>query len=69
MVSIACAEQHTAQYFLITPKLLNGLTYHPAMKVHCIASGEHMPEDYRKLDFGKLAEKALALRGFGEVAG
>ncbi|GAB7361807.1 hypothetical protein MBLNU230_g1850t1 [Neophaeotheca triangularis] len=68
VVSIAC-EGNTAQYFLITPKLLNGLMYHPAMKVHCIASGENMPEDHRELDFSKMAEKALALRGFGEVTG
>lgn len=61
MVDIACAE-HTSQYFLITPKLLNGLKYHPHMKVHCIASGEFMPEDHRELDFGMLARKALALR-------
>lgn len=61
MVDIACAE-HTSQYFLITPKLLNNLKYHPNMKVHCIASGEHMPDDHNKLDFGRLAAQALALR-------
>ena len=66
MVDIACAE-HTSQYFLITPKLLNGLKYHPNMKVHCIASGEYMPADHRQLDFGMLAKKALALRGAGVV--
>ncbi|EME49224.1 hypothetical protein DOTSEDRAFT_84658 [Dothistroma septosporum NZE10] len=64
MVEIACAE-HTSQYFLITPKLLNNLTYHPNMKVHCIASGEYMPEDHRELDFGMLAAKALAIRAAG----
>ncbi|CAD0084916.1 unnamed protein product [Aureobasidium vineae] len=62
MVDIACAE-HTSQYFLITPKLLPNLTYHPNMKVHCIASGEYMPEDQGKLDFGALAQKALAVYG------
>jgi hypothetical protein len=61
MVEIACAE-HTSQYFLITPKLLNGLNYHPNMKVHCIASGEYMPSNHRELDFGVLAERALAIR-------
>lgn len=64
MVEIACAE-HTSQYFLITPKLLNNLTYHPNMKVHCIASGEYMPDDHRELDFGMLAERALAVRAAG----
>lgn len=61
MVDIACAE-HTSQYFLITPKLLNGLKYHPNMKVHCIASGEYMPDDHSELNFGTLAQKALAIR-------
>lgn len=61
MVEIACAE-HTSQYFLITPKLLNNLTYHENMKVHCIASGEYMPDDPEQLNFEKLAHKALALR-------
>jgi chromosome segregation ATPase len=62
MVDIACST-HTSQYFLITPKLLPNLTYHPNMKVHCIASGEYMPEGQGKLDFGALAQKALAVYG------
>ncbi|THZ29318.1 structural maintenance of chromosomes 5 smc5 [Aureobasidium pullulans] len=62
MVDIACSE-HTSQYFLITPKLLPNLEYHPNMKVHCIASGEYMPEGQGKLDFGALAQKALAVYG------
>ncbi|KAI8632799.1 P-loop containing nucleoside triphosphate hydrolase protein [Xylariaceae sp. FL1651] len=53
MVEIACRE-HTSQYFLITPKLLTGLRYDERMRVLCIASGEHMPAEGRKLDFGKL---------------
>ncbi|KAF4549918.1 AAA domain-containing protein 9 [Elsinoe fawcettii] len=61
MVDIACAE-HTSQYFLITPKLLPNLKYDPRMKIHCIASGEHMPEDFKKLDFQQLANKALQLK-------
>ncbi|KAK4063113.1 hypothetical protein Trihar35433_8908 [Trichoderma harzianum] len=52
MVEIACRE-HTSQYFLITPKLLTNLRYDPKMRVLCIASGEHMPKDGTKLDFGK----------------
>lgn len=39
------------QYFLITPKLLNGLSYKRGMRVLCIYSGEHMPDDYGKVDF------------------
>lgn len=50
MVDIACRE-HTSQYFLITPKLLPGLRYDERMRVLCIASGEHMPSDGKKLDF------------------
>lgn len=52
MVEIACRE-HTSQYFLITPKLLTGLRYDERMRVLCIASGEHMPDDGKKLDFGR----------------
>nr|POF05965.1 structural maintenance of chromosomes protein 5 [Quercus suber] len=62
MVDIACSEQSASQYFLITPKLLNGLDYHPNMKVHCIASGEYMPEDPEELNFAMLAQRALAVR-------
>lgn len=53
MVEIACRE-HTSQYFLITPKLLTGLRYDKRMKVLCIASGEHMPTDYKRLDVSKI---------------
>lgn len=62
MVEIACRE-HTSQYFLITPKLLTGLRYDERMKVHCIASGEHVPSwddrqlvDVEVLDFKVCAE-------------
>ncbi|KAK3066961.1 Structural maintenance of chromosomes protein 5 [Teratosphaeriaceae sp. CCFEE 6253] len=68
MVDIACAESSASQYFLITPKLLGGLRYHESMKVHCIASGEYMPKDYRELDFGALAQRALAVRGGAAAA-
>ncbi|KAJ6113319.1 hypothetical protein N7523_006636 [Penicillium sp. IBT 18751x] len=76
LVDIACAsseEEDTddngnpigggggGQYFLITPKLLSGLVYKPGMKVLCIYSGEHMPEDYAKLDF------RLAIRKMKEI--
>ncbi|KAH7064889.1 chromosomes protein 5 structural maintenance [Macrophomina phaseolina] len=62
MVDIACQE-HTSQYFLITPKLLHGLKFHPRMTVHCIASGEYMPIDYRELDFKTLVDVALRVKG------
>ncbi|KAH7037584.1 RecF/RecN/SMC N terminal domain-containing protein [Microdochium trichocladiopsis] len=64
MVEIACRE-HTSQYFLITPKLLTGLRYDERMRVLCIASGEHMPTEGRKMDFGKLVriQKSIAAAG------
>ncbi|KAJ8128889.1 hypothetical protein O1611_g4743 [Lasiodiplodia mahajangana] len=60
MVEIACRE-HTSQYFLITPKLLTGLRYDERMRILCIASGEHMPPEGRKLDFGKLVKIQRAI--------
>jgi structural maintenance of chromosomes protein 5 len=69
MVDIACASSDPghgeegigggggSQYFLITPKLLSGLVYKPGMKVLCIVSGEHMPADYNKVDFGRAIER------------
>jgi len=55
MVEIACKE-HTSQYFLITPKLLDGLRYDRRMRVLCIASGEHMPDNHTQLDVMKIIE-------------
>ncbi|CAJ2504236.1 Uu.00g116300.m01.CDS01 [Anthostomella pinea] len=60
MVEIACRE-HTSQYFLITPKLLTGLRYDERMRVLCIASGEHMPPEGRKLEFRKLVRIRRAI--------
>lgn len=71
LVDIACASDETeetdeggnpigggggGQYFLITPKLLEQLSYKPGMRVLCIYSGEHMPEDYDKANFKKAIE-------------
>jgi chromosome segregation ATPase len=39
MVAASCEGDTVSQYFLITPKLLPGLKYHPYMKVHCVTSG------------------------------
>lgn len=78
LVDIACAssdesevdEQGNAvggggggQYFLITPKLLNGLVYRRGMRVLCIYSGEHQPEDYQKLDFHRAIRNMRAIAG------
>lgn len=56
-----------SQYFLITPKLLNGLEYARGMKVLCIASGEKMPTEKSKIDFGKCIDIARGLRGMGRL--
>ncbi|KAM0271108.1 hypothetical protein ACHAQH_009214 [Verticillium albo-atrum] len=65
MVEIACRE-HTSQYFLITPKLLTGLRYDERMRVLCIASGEHMPTEGNKLDFGRCLQ--IHKRSIGAAA-
>ncbi|KAF1829462.1 structural maintenance of chromosomes protein-like protein 5 [Decorospora gaudefroyi] len=64
MVDIACQER-TSQYFLVTPKLLTGLKFHPKMKVHVINSGEHVPDSNlleRGWDFKEMAKVALRTR-------
>jgi chromosome segregation ATPase len=44
MVDVTCDED-SSQYFLITPKLLPDLKYHPRMKILCINNGEWLPEN------------------------
>ena len=44
MVAVTCKED-SAQYFLITPKLLTDLQYDPRMKILCVNNGEWLPED------------------------
>ena len=60
MVDIACQE-HTSQYFLVTPKLLTGLKFHPKMKVHITNSGEHIPD-------AKEAKGTWNMREFAKIA-
>jgi len=43
MVEVTCKED-SAQYFLITPKLLPDLQYHKRMKILCVNNGEWLPE-------------------------
>ncbi|KAJ2382158.1 Structural maintenance of chromosomes protein 5, partial [Coemansia sp. RSA 2603] len=45
IVDTAC-QPDGPQYFLITPKLLPGLAYHPRMTVLCIFNGEWQPESF-----------------------
>ena len=68
MVDIACQER-TSQYFLITPKLLTGLKFHPKMKVHVINSGEHVPKSMTTKDEWNLKDMAkIALEVRGRVS-
>lgn len=56
LVHTACKEG-LSQYFLVTPKLLTGLYYHPGMAIHCIFTGpllkenDHKSKGSRFLDF------------------
>jgi structural maintenance of chromosomes protein 5 len=79
MVDVATAHRDEggsgSQYFLITPKLLSGLTYKRGMTVLCIVSGENVPQAgaevqgdpdmpfkrYPVLDFKVMAAKAREL--------
>ncbi|KAI9725766.1 MAG: Structural maintenance of chromosomes protein 5 [Chrysothrix sp. TS-e1954] len=56
LVSDDDAAGGSSQYFLITPKLLDGLKYVPGMKVLNIVSGEWLPENKTgaEMDFEKL---------------
>jgi len=71
MVDIACGEDGRdgekgpgSQYFLITPKLLSGLTYKRGMRVLNIVSGERMPAygvGEHKVDFEAWVMRAKEL--------
>jgi hypothetical protein len=54
-----------SQYFLITPKLLNNLTYERGMRVLCIASGEYMPADRSRVDFKGCVDLMRGLKAGG----
>lgn len=41
LVNTACTSD-SSQYFLVTPKLLTGLYYHPDMAIHCIFTGPYL---------------------------
>lgn len=80
MVDIACnggtgeeSDEGGSQYFLITPKLLQGLKYDWRMKVHNVVSGEFMPKiegarGAEAVSFGKLLGKMRAMHSAQEVA-
>lgn len=61
LVHTAC-QNNKSQYFLVTPKLLTGLYYHPDMVIHCIYTGpliDAVEKDSDKPDFMDLTRSAL----------
>lgn len=61
LVHTACQNSHS-QYFLVTPKLLTGLYYHPDMLVHCIYTGpliDAVDKESDKPDFMDLSRNSL----------
>lgn len=53
LVQTAC-KNNNSQYFLVTPKLLTGLYYHPEMAIHCIYTGALMDKvdrESEEIDF------------------
>ncbi|KAK6456555.1 structural maintenance of chromosomes protein [Scheffersomyces xylosifermentans] len=62
LVHTAC-QNNKSQYFLVTPKLLTGLYYHPDMVVHCIYTGpliEPVDKEAAVPDFMDFAGKAIS---------
>lgn len=55
MVDVTC-KQDSAQYFLLTPKLLPDLNYHEKMKVLCVNNGDWLPEAEGTGNLGNLLE-------------
>jgi chromosome segregation ATPase len=67
LVGVTC-NSDVGQYFLITPKLLPNLDYHPRMKVLCVYNGEWLPEEADKGDLmGKLNGFLTKGRGRAEA--
>lgn len=53
LVHTAC-KNNNSQYFLVTPKLLTGLYYHPNMAIHCIYTGlyvDSVDKDSTEIDY------------------
>lgn len=63
------ADLAVYRYFLLTPKLLTNLNYHPKIKILCVNNGEWLPDDglpIRKLITKKLqAKRAGAAKNLG----
>ncbi|KAJ3780522.1 hypothetical protein GGU10DRAFT_391209 [Lentinula aff. detonsa] len=61
MVDVTCKDD-SAQYFLITPKLLPELKYHERMKILCVNNGEWLPEETRVGNLMNLIEGFVSTR-------
>ncbi|KAJ3719185.1 hypothetical protein C8R42DRAFT_628654 [Lentinula raphanica] len=61
MVKVTC-DDDSAQYFLITPKLLPDLDYHERMKILCVNNGEWLPEETKVGNLMNLIEGYVSTR-------
>lgn len=65
MVQVTC-KADSAQYFLITPKLLPDLMYHERMKILCVNNGEWLPEEHDLGNMMKMIDGYLAHNRHGK---
>ncbi|GAA6015672.1 hypothetical protein JCM10207_008167 [Rhodosporidiobolus poonsookiae] len=68
LVETTCRDE-VGQYFLLTPKLLPDLVYHPKMKVLVINVSPWMPENLKLADIIKRKRKAIGGAGGADGAG
>ncbi|KAL0950349.1 hypothetical protein HGRIS_010317 [Hohenbuehelia grisea] len=62
MVEVTC-KPDSAQYFLITPKLLPDLNYHERMRILCVNNGEWLPERHGLGNLMNMINNHVAIRG------
>ncbi|EGO27756.1 hypothetical protein SERLADRAFT_354935 [Serpula lacrymans var. lacrymans S7.9] len=67
MVEVTC-KADSAQYFLITPKLLPDLDYHERMKILCVNNGEWLPEQQGLGNMMNMIETFVQHRGRSAAA-
>lgn len=66
LVGVTC-NSDVGQYFLITPKLLPNLDYHPRMKVLCVCNGEWLPDQADRGSLMAAISESLKGRGRAEA--
>jgi structural maintenance of chromosomes protein 5 len=67
MVQVTC-KPDSAQYFLITPKLLANLEYHERMKILCVNNGEWLPEEREMGNMMNMIEAVVQRRARASTA-